>query len=196
LARGPRALDLVYFAVIGGVPNELLHFDPSSAAGSRLTDDDWLKILGRDPERYDFSGIDPHMLESTTPRAGLPGPSAGNRADPISGREWDTSGNDLEYACVFDLAAPRDCASAATQAGCDCATKPSPLCAANQPMLQLRAKAYPTVRELLVARSLGERGIVGSLCPIRSTPETPDDALYGYRPAMQALIDRLKAGLR
>jgi hypothetical protein len=196
LPRGPRALDLVYFGVIGGVPHELLHFDPKSADASRLTDADWLKILGRDPERYDFSGIDPHMLESLTPRQGLPGPGASNHADSISGRDWETGSNDLEYACVFDLARPRDCASAVTQSGCDCATKPSPVCDESQPMLQLRAKAYPTVRELLVARALGERGIVGSLCPIHSTPETPDDALYGYRPAMQALIDRLRAGLR
>jgi hypothetical protein len=196
LARGPRALDLVYFGVIGGVPHELLHFDPTSADRSRLTDGDWLKILGRDPERYDFSGIDPHMLESTTPRAGLPGPGASNSADPINGRDWDTSGDDLEYACVFDLAAPRDCASAVTQNGCDCATRPSPVCDENRPKVQVRAKAYPTVRELLVARALGERGIVGSLCPIHTTPQTPDDPLYGYRPAMQALIDRLRVGLQ
>jgi hypothetical protein len=198
LDRGPRSLDLVYFAIIGGVPNQLLHFDPQSPANSRLDDADWLKILGRDPLHYDFTGADPHMLESTAPRPGLPGIGASNTADPIHGREWDTKGADLQYACTFPLASPRDCGSAAVTvtAGCDCATKPSPLCDESNPQIQVRGKAYPPVRELVVARGLGDQAIVASLCPIHAVATSADDPLYGYRPAMKTIIDRLKLGLQ
>jgi hypothetical protein len=194
LERGPRALDLVYFAVIGGVPNQLLHFDPTSPDRSRLVAADWTRILGNDPASYDFGGADPHMLESTTPRAGLAPPSSPNDTDPIHGREWDTSNGDLQYACTFPLATPRDCSEG--QRGCDCATKPSPVCDAKVPTLQRRGKAYPPVRELEVARKLGDQAIVASLCPLHTTPTAPDDPLYGYRPAMKTIIDRLKQGLK
>jgi hypothetical protein len=196
LEKGPRALDLVYFAVIGGIPNQLLHFDPDSAERSRLTEADWLRITGKDPLRYDFSGIDPHMIESTAPRAGLPGLDASNTADPIHGREWDTKGADLQYACTFPLATPRDCSGAQVTSGCDCATKPSPICDPSNPTTQLRGKAYPPVRELVVAHGLGDQAIVASLCPIHSVESTQDDPLYGYRPAMKTIIDRLKLGLQ
>ena len=104
--------------------------------------------------------------------------------------------SDLQYACTFPLAVSRDCATAITQTGCDCATKPSPICDPNVPTTQVRGKAYPPVRELSVARKLGDQAIVASLCPIHTTPATPDDPLYGYRPAMKAIIDRLKLGLQ
>ena len=65
LPRGQRSPDLVFYAHIGGVPQALLHFDPASPAKSALTADDWVKILGRDPEHFDYSGIDPHMMPDT-----------------------------------------------------------------------------------------------------------------------------------
>jgi len=195
LARGPRSLDLVYFAIIGGVPNSLLHFDPNDPAKNVLTSADWRAILGADPLHYDFTGVDPHMRESIEPRAGLPGLDASNTADPIHGREWDTKGVDLQYACTFPLATPRDCSTVTATVGCDC-KKPSPVCDAQNPLVQLRGKAYPPVRELVVARALGDRGIVSSLCPIHPTPLVTDDPLYGYRPAMKTILDRLKAGLQ
>lgn len=107
LARGTRTPDLVFFAVVGGVPNTLLHFDPNDPEKSRITNDDWTKILGRDPAHYNYEGIDTHMIESKTPRGdgsslrppppgttSLPGPSntrGDNGTDPINGREWDTA---------------------------------------------------------------------------------------------------------
>src|SRR6185312_14051176 len=165
LAAGPRTLDMVLFAVIGGVPPSLLHVDATNPFGATLGADDWTKILGNDPLHYDFTGVDPHMLESMTPRAGLPAPTASDTADPINGREWDTQGDDLEYSCVFDLPAPKDCTQDANKFSCDCdGTRMPPLCDANVKTTQIRGKAYPPVRELAVARALGDQAVVGSLC--------------------------------
>ena len=64
-----------------------------------------------------LSGIDPHMIESTAPRAGLqaPGASYDLGTDPANGREWNTLTSsariDLQYACTFDLPKSRDCSS-------------------------------------------------------------------------------------
>ena len=171
LATGARGKDLVVFAVIGGVPETLATASP-----------DWTKVVGANPSTYDESGKDVHMQQSITPRAGLPGPSAAvgdNGSDPVSGREWDTLGADLQYACTFALptalppsrSGPNDCGFG---------TNP-PLCAADGS--QTRGKAYPTIRELRVAQALGERGVIGSICPT--------DATLGYVSTMQILADRL-----
>jgi hypothetical protein len=103
LAKGPRGKDLVVFALIGGVPESFAGATPS-----------WQKILGTDPGAFDYQGIDPHMIQSATPRPGLPPPSATRGdlgTDPIHGREWDTAANDLQYACTFTLPTPRNCAA-------------------------------------------------------------------------------------
>jgi hypothetical protein len=43
---------------------------------------------------------------------------------------------------------------------------------------------------------LGNQGVVSSLCPIHTSDNASgDDPLYGYRPAVNALIDRMKAAL-
>ena len=196
LPKGPRSPDLVYFAVIGGVPNTLLPADGDSASV------DWTKILGKDPSRFDETGIDPHMIVSTTPRAGLPGPTAADDADPLTGREWKTGGDDLEYACTFDLyaldasgsavPAPHQCAMG--DSACDCkAGSDAPVCSSTNGMLQTKGKAYPTRRELLMAKELGTHGIIASLCPKQLKTPGADD--YGYRPAVRAISDRLQATL-
>ena len=120
---------------------------------------------------------------------------------------------DREYACIFPLAAPRDCSNLgdyATQEQCDCSTPGLPLdavpsvCGLKDPTkpyasgvndytTQYYAKAYPTIREIELAELLGTQGIVSSLCPIHvSDNPTGDDPLYGYRPAVNALVTRLK----
>lgn len=178
LAQGPRTPDLVYFAVIGGVPSGLV-------GGAEV---DWTKILGKDPARSDLTGIDPHMIDSTAPRAGLPPPSAGDDADPVHGREWTTNGADLQLACAFDLGAERKCDG--TQY-CDCdGKKDIPLCKPGALDVQIRGKAYPTLRELAVVKELGQHGIPASLCPIQLEDPSRDD--YGYRPAMRSILERLE----
>lgn len=151
LARGPRSRELVLFALLGGLPKELATASP-----------DWTKIVGNDPANYDRSGIDPHMIQSTEPRPGLPGPN-GAATDPVHGREYNTNKSDLQYACTFALPTARSCPPMSDS--CDCSEGSEmnpPLCGA--PGEQLRAKAYPTIRPLRLAQGLGERGIIGSVC--------------------------------
>ncbi len=201
LPRGPRGTNLVYFALIGGLPHQLLQKnpnDPNSAQKDSLTASDWTKILGKDPEHYDFTGADPHMVESIEPRAGLPLPTSPNETDPIHGREYDTQQDSLQYACTFPLTTPRDCKAIGNSVSCDCTDpKPegTPLCSATVPTLQVRAKAYPTIRELAVARALGDRASVSSLCPIHVVATGPNDPLYGYRPAIAGIVDAFRKGL-
>jgi hypothetical protein len=196
LARSTRSPDLVFFAVVGGVPNQLLHFDPNDPEKSRITNDDWVKILGRDPANYNYEGIDDHMVQSIEPRKGLGDPSlprGDNGTDEIHGRDWKTQKSDLQYACTFDLPTPRTCG--ANDPSCDCgpdATTNPPLCAASGNQ-QIKAKAYPTIREFEVVRALGDQGIISSLCPIQLTDKGAPT--YGYRPAVATIIDRLKNAL-
>ncbi|AKV03487.1 hypothetical protein AKJ09_10150 [Labilithrix luteola] len=191
LPLGPRTKDLVYFAVIGGVPNGLL-------GGDKL---DWTPILGRDPFQWDETGIDPHMIPSTTPRPGLPGPGSADDADPVNGREWTTAGGDLQFACTFPLyertadggvqPVERACDG---KESCDCdGTKDVPLCSPTNRKVQVRGKAYPTRRELMVARELKDQAVVASLCPEQLTE--PNKENYGYRPAARSIVNRLERSL-
>jgi hypothetical protein len=182
LTPGPRSSDLVVFATITGVPSQLL--------APTMDDSVWTGIIGRDPTRYDYTGMDPLMVQSPTPRAGLP---SNLRV------EWDTGLVDLEYACTFDLPAPKNCADAKYLGACDCTatgTNP-PLCApnpddGNKLTLQVAGKAYPGIRQLTVAHALGERGVVASICPSTLDTTSPD---YGFRPALRALGDRMAKSL-
>ncbi len=147
-----RARELVVFALFGGVPEPLARDGP-----------DWTKIVGQDPDSFNFSGIDPHMIQSTVPRPGLSGPFA-TPTGAIHGREWNTTKGDLQYACTFPLPTPKACAT--DDQACDCSptsTVNPPLCGAESGQ-QVRAKAYPTTRPLRVVRGLGQRGVVGSIC--------------------------------
>jgi hypothetical protein len=230
---GLRTKGLVFYAVIGGVPNQLLHFDPNSKVNSELSDADWVRILGKGPASmqatlgpsYDYTGIDPHMIEDYRDRTtvnypfaidtSMTGPLASSSAaptasDPVNGREWVTDQEatagthvlrvDRQYACTFPLPAPRDCTVRQNANACDCPSTPTgllpqqlpPVCNPSNPTQQIGAKAYPTVRELLLARLLGRQAIVSSLCPIHVTDQRGgNDPLYGYRPAVTALLDRM-----
>lgn len=178
LPRGTRTSNLVFFAAITGVAPDLLHFDPDDENKSKLTDADWRAILGRDPLAYDFGGADPRMLESVTPRG-------------VAG-DWDTKGVSLQYACTFDLDTPRLCPGG-TSSGCDCDQDPSaPVCDRTNPQLQTKARAFPGVRHLALAKELGAQGIVASVCPTDTKNKSPDNARYGYRPAMKVILDALR----
>ncbi|HEY1958583.1 MAG TPA: hypothetical protein VGH28_23355 [Polyangiaceae bacterium] len=188
LPDGPRDPSLVYYLIIGGVPWQLLAQDPQNTAlplKRTLDASDWRRIVGASPETHQLDGIDPHMIESIAPRAGLPPPTAGDTADAINGREWNTlesaSGIDLQYACIFPLAQPKDC-SQTGGAACDCfgmATSADgpPICDPNDRNIQTMGKAYPTIRELRVAKGLQNQGVVASICP-RSNPSSYFEVLF------------------
>jgi hypothetical protein len=248
LTPGTRSAATVFFLHIGGVPWQLLHYDPTSTSNSQLSSADWVRIVGNDPVNYDYSGIDPHMIESYQPRTGATAPTfpvaaplpalsgvagsspaetapqaatnvtAANAGvpDPYNGREWNTNVGDhidlkvdREYACIFKLTTPRDCSNTndvytvpANGYTCDCSStgltpdELSPVCDPANPNSQLYAKAYPTERELLLAKLLGPQGLVASICPVDVTDSaTGDDPLYGYRPAISNLVSRMQPAL-
>jgi hypothetical protein len=197
LPRGTRTPDHVLFAVIGGVSQKLLYpngYDASDSEKNRTTADSWTKILGQDSVHFNYDGIDPHMIPSVAARPGLQGatlPKGQNGDDPIHGREWDTGKSDLQFACTFALAPNASFTCTANDPSCDCAAgqvSNPPLCGPDA--TQVRAKAYPTVRELELVRALGDQGVAGSICPTQLTDPTRPD--YGYRPAVGQITARIR----
>ncbi|WP_437621703.1 hypothetical protein [Sorangium sp. So ce1151] len=174
----------------------------------------WELILG-DPASYQ-APKDPFMVESTAPRSGS-NPITGDTIiqpteagwNAINGREYTIpqgSTGDLQYACIFDLPDSKTCDGMSQS--CDCRAVPgqtndNPLCEPEagsdegdpqaRTNVQIKAKAYPGLRELQLIRELGPQGIVGSVCPRQLDDKGAAD--YGYRPAIGAIIDRLKTVL-
>jgi hypothetical protein len=172
-------------------------------AGGQTT---WDIVLG------DFANaakpLDPFMQESILPRSGtnpVTGTSItppGGAPNPINGAEWTVvKKDDLQYACIMPVPEVRDCAMPGTFAGCDCEdmNNDSALCGPNpadsgNPTLQVRAKAYPSLRQLSVLKGIGNQAVVGSICATQITDPTLPD--YAYRPVVASLIDRMKTRLR
>jgi hypothetical protein len=149
------------------------------------------------------------MIESTAPRNGLqaPGTTYNLGTDPENGREWNTltssAAIDLQYACTFNLPGiGKDCTAAANLNACDCApgspaiSAPDgpPLCSTSNRTQQIKGKAYPTIRELRVAKGLGSQAVVASLCA-KDVTSAQTSPTFGYNPAMQAIVNRLKNAL-
>ena len=63
-----------------------------------------------------------------------------------------------------------------------------------KPTLQTRAKAYPGVKNLAIAKGMKAQGIVASICPAQLTDSTQPD--YGYRPAVSSILAGLKKRLQ
>ncbi|APR74700.1 Hypothetical protein A7982_00046 [Minicystis rosea] len=213
-----RAAADVFFTSIVGVPWQALAKDPTdlkkgykSAAELVMPDANgkttWDYVIGN-PASY-VAPSDPHMIESRSPRSGSspftgdsiapPSTAPGPGPNAINGHEH-TASDSLEYACIFPLSQPRDCASALVS--CDCAdpNNDNPLCEptdlANPTTtrtLQVRAKASPGIRELAVVKALGPQGIPASVCPAQVSDSAQPD--FAYRPAFLAVIDRLKTRL-
>jgi hypothetical protein len=223
-----RTPDQVFLAAILGVPWQSIASgldrtgrplpDPGRQlrfkSSSELTDSDWARIAGSpgtpwraatadSPEVASTPPIppsEPTMVESRGARSNV---TSGN---PINGREYDTSipddiPDDLQYACIFPLPTPRDCAEVVLGlGGCDCFADEvdKPLCEAtpgngSPSTVQYWAKAYPGLRPLQVLRELGDASIVSSICARNVTnAERPD---FGYRPAMSAIVERLQTQL-
>jgi hypothetical protein len=175
----------------------------------------WDVIVGQPSANPPVAPTDPLMQESIDPRSGphpfLPNaaivPPGGAGMNPINGREQAVDPNtrdDLQFACIFDLEEPVPC-NATNAAGCDCnadeQVKNSPLCmygAAGMDGTQIKAKAYPGLRELEVLRGVGDSAIVASICPKNPVAQGMNPAAepyYGYNPAVAAIVDRLKDAL-
>jgi hypothetical protein len=147
----------------------------------------WEKILG-DPDKY-VNPTDPHMIETPEVRKGL----STTATDPFNGHEYTIlEKDDLQYACIFDLPVKRDC----SKNSCDCDAKAAPdnpLCDPIVKTDQIKAKSYPGLRELALLKSVGPQGIVASVCPAQV--DKPDQLDYGYRPAISAIMNRLKSDI-
>ncbi len=215
-----READLVFLAGIIGVPWQLIATEETRAtstpnlrymtAAEMGAANTWAEIVGDPDNNVPPSSI--YMVESITPREGLPGPdSTSATADPINGHEWNAEGRDLQYACIFPLPTATDCTTIEEGKNCDCSpssqsassvtedveTAKKPLCqneAGAYTTTQYRAKAYPGLRELEVLKDYGENSVVASVCP-KTLTGTPTDASYGYNPAVNAIVDRLKEKL-
>jgi hypothetical protein len=72
----------------------------------------------------------------------------------------------------------------------------NPLCDTDPGGMQTYAKAYPGVKNLAIAKGMKGQGIAASICPAQLQNKTNADGTaaqdYGYRPAVNAIIDRLK----
>jgi hypothetical protein len=187
--------------------------------------DVWPVILGADGvpprdglmvEAIDARGGDGPIQPGVGILGTLRGPEEGPRANLANGHEYvqpDEFRDDLQYACIFPLAKEDDCtdhdppppvqgvrSEPADYKKCDCSANAvagkNPLCQAadgSYSRTQRYGKAYPSIRELQVLKDFGENSIVASICA--KNLHHPDRQDYGYRPAVDALIDRLKDAL-
>jgi hypothetical protein len=170
----------------------------------------WDQIVGKlDSDlniEYKIDPLDPLMIDSTGPRSGVnpatgqavgPVEAATPTANPINGHEWNTGTTDMQYACTFKLPPGKERQCHEGDNDCDCgspAGKANPLCqteSGTYGTMQYRAKAYPGRRQLAVLKGMDpKQAIVASICA--ENTEQPDAPDYGYRPAIGAIIDRLK----
>jgi hypothetical protein len=218
----PRSQDLVFFGGIIGVPWQDIQTstraDGSSypagelhykTASTMLSDGTWDTILGNSNASPPVLPNDGLMVESTSPRGSGPadaqnplvgpsGPRFGTMgSNPSNGHDWtDVAQGDLEYACIFPLPPP----NGGTASNGDCSTRDpgddNPLCQnpdGTYGTTQYFAKGYPDLRELQVLKDFGDNSIVASLCAQQVTDTTQQN--YGYRPAIDAIVDRLKEQL-
>jgi hypothetical protein len=162
----------------------------------------WSVIL-TDPAEGGLAG-DPLMRESILPRSGvspvvdekLAPPDAGPQSNSVNGHERTIAqGDDLQYACIFPLADSLDCSAAPPPRACDCSAGGSgnPLCQAadgSYSSLQLRAKAYPSLRQLALLERMGALAVVASTCAAKNAAAQADDRDYGYLPAVSSLLER------
>jgi hypothetical protein len=201
---GNRSPDMVMVAAIAGVPWQDIAIATTNPGAGFVPAPEipWSRVL-RDPETG-APPEDPLMIPSRAPRSGAnpvtgdelaPPEATSATANPINGHEHLLP-DDLQYACIYQLTAARDCAAVES---CDCndPNNDNPLCYDTSlgqfTQMQHRAKAYPGIRELQVLKAAGERGIAGSICPQQVS--NPSAADYGYRPTMITLLEAIRSRL-
>jgi hypothetical protein len=221
----PRDRSLVILAGVVGVPWQDLATEDSwdssglsyLGASELVAEGRWDVLLG-DPA-HGVLPTDTLMVESVDPRnvapypqqhplvgASIGAPTATTLTNPVNGHEKavSTIRDDLQFACIFPLPIPIACTDANVDT-CECnaydADKNSPLCEGVTDTTngtQVYAKAYPSLRELQVLKDVGDNAVVTSICA-KSVDATGDDPItdstYGYNPAIDALVDRVKESL-
>lgn len=206
-----RDPSLVMLTGIVGVPwqdvaRDLNDLGKGYKSATELTQgQDWDKIVG-DISAYK-APTDPFMQESIAPRMGanpITGepiePPGSLTKNPINGTEYTIDdGSDLQYACTFPLLQTRDCSKGQIACDCDVPTNDKPVCASNpadggKMTLQVRAKAYPGLRQLEVLKQAGEQGVVASICPAQLGDATRTD--FAYRPIVATLVERMRPHLK
>ena len=190
--------------IVGACPGDEISGDCCKKDG-KISGEDRCAI---DQRQTRGAPTEPLMIETSVERSGagisgaLAPSSAGPGANPINGHEWNISDNDdLQYACIFPLATPRDCSMQGSS--CDCTgnqmqldTFRKPLCqsGAGYGSTQIAAKAYPGLRQLQVLKGYGSNSIIASICARNVDNQAGAD--FGYRPAIGAIVDRLKEQLQ
>lgn len=216
LVTAQRGKNKVFVVGIVGVPWQDTATDETLPTEKefdlrREKDTSWDLFLGA-------PATDPFARESTEMRSGanpfvpnevLGGPGTWNS---INGHDrpivsGDGLVDDLQYACIYPLAEPRDCAAEGSAASCDCAietlngvtydySKDNPLCwdkdTSTYTTVQRYAKAYPGTRLIEVVRDVGPQGVLASICPKQTT--APDQQDYIYRPVIRALLLNVGTG--
>jgi hypothetical protein len=223
-ARG-RAPSQVLLAGLIGVPWQALAASvdstgrPVSSAQLRFKsaaelrapgDTTWAQIAGSPGVRFRAAAGDqpevasvprtpptlPQMIESEFARPGVV------RGNALNGRDYDTVfstiPDDLEYACIFQLAQPRDCAALhPAEDNCECfaGVFDRPLCEQTPGQspagtTQYWGGARPGARQLEVLRAYGDNSVLASVCPRNLSDASKPD--FGYRPALEAVLERLQ----
>ena len=224
-----RDPSLVYLAGIVGVPWQDIATaesltDPTIleylSSSQLITQGRWQQLLGNPAASPPVPPSDPFMIESIEPRRGsnpnlpiqiVPADSTNPKANVINGHEHNVLAlDDLQYACTFPLARPKECPPG--DAACECSPDKSgkidTVLAINSPICQpptggvptstqYLAKAFPGTRQLAVLKDFGQNAIAASICPkITTAVGSPSsDPNYGYNPAIAAILDRLKEAL-
>jgi hypothetical protein len=203
-----RSPHLVVFAAILGVPWQDIATDPKSLGSGYLNplQINWSLILG-DPATQ-TPPHDPLMIASIEPRSGehpllgiaLAPPSAPIAlANVINGHERDiATRDDLQYACIFPMRAPKDCT--VVLEGCECTGSvilTNAIC--QEPNgaysnMQRFARALPSTRELRVLQGIGEQAVVASVCA--ETVNDEGQSTFGYKPAVNAILHALQSRLK
>jgi len=152
----PRSdANMVFLTGILGVPwQDIATTESLQAAGSAQNAQPVLKYLSSSainwslllPDEKGNPALDPLMRESTSPRSGIHpitnepiGLPTGTQAkvNNINFHEWNSNGNDLQFACVFDLNQQLSGASPGTGSqsaikDCSCAVDDAACATANQ----------------------------------------------------------------
>lgn len=197
-----RGAGLVVFAGVVGVPWQDVANNPDDLKqgfknGAEMSASDWDYVLGGDP--FMKESIDPRSGSNTKPATPVPVTQPGT-TNAINGSERSIpQRDDLQYACILPIPEPRDCSDINVGA-CDC-TDPlndNPLCevdpATGNRTIQVRAKAFPGLRQLGVMKGLGAQSVVGSICASQiDNPAAPD---YAYRPVVSSILSNVKGRLQ